>query len=145
MSAQSLMILIAGPYRSGTGDDPKLMARNLRTLESVALPIYRAGHIPLIGEWLALPLLREAGSKHPGDAIYDEILYPIANRLLGRCDAVLRLPGASKGADEDVRLAKERGLQVFESLAEIPGCGPKNEQGGTDWQSQNLTPEDPRL
>jgi hypothetical protein len=127
MSVQSLMILIAGPYRSGTGDDPELMARNLRTLESVALPLYRAGHIPLIGEWLALPLLREAGSKRPGDAIYDEILYPIANRLLRRCDAVLRLPGASKGADEDVRLAKARGLRVFESLAEIPGCGPPSE------------------
>lgn len=127
MPVQSLMILIAGPYRSGTGDDPELMARNLRTLESVALPLYRAGHIPLIGEWLALPLLREAGSKRPGDAIYDEILYPIANRLITRCDAVLRLPGASKGADEDVRLAKARGLQVFESLAEIPGCGPQSE------------------
>jgi hypothetical protein len=125
MSAQSLMILIAGPYRSGTGDDPELMARNLRTLESVALPLYRAGHIPLIGEWLALPLLREAGSKRPGDAIYDEILYPIANRLLSRCDAVLRLPGASKGADEDVRLAKAHGLEVFESLADVPGCGSK--------------------
>jgi len=115
------MILIAGPYRSGTGDDPKLMEKNLRTLESVALPLYRAGHIPLIGEWIALPLLREAGSKRPGDPIYDEILYPIANRLLTRCDAVLRLPGASTGADEDVRLAKERGLMVFESLAEVPG------------------------
>src|SRR5271163_4476430 len=97
LSAQSLMILIAGPYRSGTGDDPELMAKNLRTLESVALPLYRAGHIPLIGEWLALPLLREAGSKRPGDAIYDEILYPIANRLLGQCDAVLRLPAPQKG------------------------------------------------
>jgi len=93
-STQSLMILIAGPYRSGTDDDPEKMAQNLRHLESVALPLYRAGHIPLIGEWLALPLLREAGSKHPGDAIYDEILYPIANRLITRCDAVLRLPGA---------------------------------------------------
>jgi hypothetical protein len=122
MSARSLMILIAGPYRSGTGDDPKLMEKNLRTLESVALPLYRAGHIPLIGEWIALPLLREAGSTRPGDAIYDEILYPIANRLLTRCDAVLRLPGASQGADEDVRLAKERGLMVFQSLAEVPGC-----------------------
>jgi len=122
MSARSLMILIAGPYRSGTSDDPKLMEKNLRTLESVALPLYRAGHIPLIGEWIALPLLREAGSTRTGDAIYDEILYPIANRLLTRCDAVLRLPGASKGADEDVRLAKERGLMVFESLAEVPGC-----------------------
>jgi hypothetical protein len=91
------MVLIAGPYRSGIGDDPLLMENNLRTLESVALPLYRAGRIPLIGEWLALPLLREAGSKRPGDAIYDEILYPIANRLLSRCDGVLRLPGASKG------------------------------------------------
>ena len=116
------MILIAGPYRSGTNDDPALMAQNLRSLESVALPLYRAGHIPLIGEWLALPLLREAGSKHPGDAIYDEILYPIANRLITRCDAVLRLPGSSTGADEDVRLAHQRGLQVFHHLSEVPGC-----------------------
>jgi hypothetical protein len=66
MSERSLMILIAGPYRSGTGDDPELMARNLRRLESAALPLYRAGHIPLIGEWIALPLLREAGSVRPG-------------------------------------------------------------------------------
>jgi hypothetical protein len=33
------MILIAGPYRSGTGDDPERMAANLRSLESVALPL----------------------------------------------------------------------------------------------------------
>lgn len=123
MTTQPLMILIAGPYRSGTGDDPSLMERNLRALEAAALPLYRAGHIPVIGEWLALPLLREAGSKRPGDAIYDEILYPIANRLLTRCDGVLRLPGASKGADEDVRLAKERGLPVWYRLADVPGCG----------------------
>jgi hypothetical protein len=123
MTPSALMVLIAGPYRSGTGDDPVLMENNLRTLESVALPLYRAGHIPLIGEWLALPLLREAGSKRPGDAIYDEILYPIANRLLSRCDGVLRLPGASKGADEDVRLAHERGLHVWYSINDVPGCG----------------------
>jgi hypothetical protein len=121
-SFKSLMILIAGPYRSGTGDDSALMERNLRTLEAVALPLYRAGHIPLIGEWIALPLLREAGSNCPGDEIYDEIVYPIANRLLNRCDAVLRLPGPSKGADEDVRIAKERGLPVYEALVEVPGC-----------------------
>jgi hypothetical protein len=123
MTSLPLMVLIAGPYRSGTGDDPVLMENNLRTLESVALPLYRAGHIPLIGEWLALPLLREAGSKRPGDAIYDEILYPIANRLLSRCDGVLRLPGASTGADEDVRLAHERGLHVWYSINDVPGCG----------------------
>ena len=117
------MILSAGAYRSGTGDDPDLMAANLRVLETVALPLYRAGHLPLIGEWIALPLLREAGSVRPGDEIYNGILYPIAHRLLSRCDAVLRLPGASKGADEDVRLAKERGLLVFTHLEDVPGCG----------------------
>lgn len=82
---------------------------------------YRGGHSPVIG---ALPLLREAGSKRPGDAIYDEILYPIGNHLLARCDGVLRLPGAFKGADEDVRLANERGLLVWYSVAEVSGCGP---------------------
>ena len=116
MSERSLMILIAGPYRSGTGDDPERMADNLRRLESVALPLYRAGHIPLIGEWIALPLLREAGSVRPGDAVYEEILYPIAHRLLSRCDAVLRLPGASKGADEDVKVARERALWCLSGL-----------------------------
>ena len=50
------------------------MARNLRTLESAVLPLYRGGHIPLIGEWLALPMLREASLERPGDAVYDEIL-----------------------------------------------------------------------
>lgn len=123
MPERSLMILIAGPYRSGTGDDPERMAENLRRLESAALPLYRAGHIPMIGEWIALPLLREAGSVRSGDPVYEEILYPIAHRLLSRCDAVLRLPGASKGADEDVRVARERGLMVFERIADVPGCG----------------------
>ena len=36
MSNRSLMILIAGPYRSGTGDDPELIARNLRGHHLVA-------------------------------------------------------------------------------------------------------------
>jgi hypothetical protein len=48
--SKSLMILVAGPYRSGTGDDPKRMKANLRTLEETALQLFRAGHIPMIGE-----------------------------------------------------------------------------------------------
>ena len=122
MSTKPLMILIAGPYRSGTGDDPKRMSENLKRLEAAALPLYRAGHVPMIGEWVALPLLEQAGSMRPGDRLYDEIVYPVANRLLARCDAVLRLPGDSKGADEDVRLARERGLPVYFNLADVPGC-----------------------
>ena len=115
-----MLILIAGPYRSGTNDDPALMRQNLNQLESVALPLFRKGHIPLIGEWVALPLIRLAGSTQPGDAAWEEVQYPVAHRLLERCDAVLRIQGASKGADEDVRIAKEQGFKVFYSVDEVP-------------------------
>jgi hypothetical protein len=40
--------------------------------------------------------------------------------LLTKCDAVLRLEGESKGADEDVRIAKERGLKIFYKIEDIP-------------------------
>jgi len=114
-----MFILIAGPYRSGTNDQPELMEKNLHRLEEVALPLFRAGHIPMIGEWVALPLMRVGGSKKIGDAVYNEVAYPVAERLLTKCDAVLRLPGESKGADQDVKIAKERGLKVFYSLEEV--------------------------
>ncbi|THF53011.1 DUF4406 domain-containing protein [Flavobacterium supellecticarium] len=115
-----MMILIAGPYRGGTNDDPELIKKNLDKLESVALPIFRKGHIPIIGEWVALPLMHLAGSKEIGDSIWDEIQYPTAHRLLEKCDAVLRLEGVSKGADNDVKIAKERGLKIYYCLEDIP-------------------------
>lgn len=116
-----LLILIAGPYASGTGGDPDLMAANLRRLEEAAWPIFRAGHIPMIGEWVALPVLASAGATGPTDPLATEVMYPTADRLLQHCDAVLRLPGDSKGADQDVAIATERGLPVYRSLAEVPG------------------------
>lgn len=121
MKNNPLTILIAGPYRSGTNDDQELMQRNLDQLERNALALFRAGHIPLIGEWLALPLLKVAGSKKPGDDIYQEISYPIAHRLITKCDAILRIPGESKGADNDVKLAQELGLQVYYKIEDIIG------------------------
>jgi len=117
-----MMILIAGPYRSGTNDDPQLMRQNLERLEAAALPLFRLGHLPVIGEWIALPLLKLAGSQKPGDEAYEEILYPTAHRLLLKCDAVLRLEGASKGADEDVRIAKELGLKIYYKLEDVPNA-----------------------
>ena len=116
------MILVAGPYRSGTGDDPEKLAANVGAMEAYALPLFRAGHIPLVGEWLALPLVALAGSRQIGDAPFEEIFHPIAERLLARCDAVLRMGGASKGADLMVQTAREHGLAVYHSLREVPGC-----------------------
>jgi len=115
-----MLILIAGPYRSGTNNDPILIKKNMDNLEAVALPIFRKGHIPMIGEWAANPLMQLAGSKEVGDEIFTEIQYPTAHRLLTKCDAVLRIEGASKGADQDVEIAKKLGLEVFYSLSDIP-------------------------
>ena len=89
-------------------------------LESVALPIFRKGHVPIIGEWVANPLIELAGSKEVGDAVFQEIQYPTAHRLLTKCDGVLRIEGDSKGADQDVEIAKKLGLKVYYDLNEIP-------------------------
>ena len=115
-----MLILIAGPYRGGTNDDPELIKKNLEKLEEMALPIFRKGHVPLIGEWIALPLMKLAGSKKIGDEVWDEIQYPVAHRMLEKCDAVLRIPGQSKGADQDVAIAMEKGIPVYYDLEEIP-------------------------
>ena len=115
-----MMILIAGPYRSGTGDDPEKMAANVHLMESFALPIFRLGHIPVLGEWFALPLVHLAGSQQVGDGAFNEIFHPIAARLLEKCEAVLRVGGASQGADRMVEVGRNNGLQIYTNLEEIP-------------------------
>lgn len=119
-SNMSMLILIAGPYRSGTNDDPALLRKNVEQMESYALPIFRAGHTPIIGEWLALPLVDLAGSRQVGDQAFNEVFHPIAIRLLEKCDAVLRVGGPSTGADEMVRVGRSLGLRIYTALAEIP-------------------------
>lgn len=59
------LILIAGPYRSGTDDDPDRMAANLNRPEEAAWPIFQAGHVPMIGEWVALPVPAQRGRHRP--------------------------------------------------------------------------------
>ena len=120
-ATRPLLILIAGPYRSGTGDDPDLMAANLARLEEAAWPVFEAGHVPMIGEWVALPVLRSAGATGVGDALAEQVMYPTTQRLLQHCDAVLRLPGESTGADQDVAIAEQRGLPVYYRIEDVPG------------------------
>ncbi|MCC5578814.1 DUF4406 domain-containing protein [Microtetraspora sp. AC03309] len=116
------MVLVAGPYRSGTGDDPAKLHANVRAMNDTALVLFRAGHLPVTGEALALPLLETAGSTGPGDPLFQEIFHPIAERLLTRCDAVLRIGGPSEGADRMVAQARAQGKDVYTSLAEIPAA-----------------------
>jgi hypothetical protein len=116
----ALMLLVAGPYRSGTGDDPALIRRNVDAMTAASLALFRAGHLPVMGEWLALPLIGHAGSTVIGDPVWDEIFHPISRRLVARCDGCLRIGGPSAGADEMVALVRARGKPVWFSLAEVP-------------------------
>ena len=120
MDDKPLLVMIAGPYMSGTGGQPDKIAANRAKLESLALPVYARGHLPMIGEWLALPIIHGAGGRLHGDAIFREYQYPVAARLLERCDAVLRIPGESRGADLDVARAMELGLPVYRNVDELP-------------------------
>lgn len=116
------MILVAGPYRSGTNDDPLLIAKNVAAMTEASLRLFRAGHLPVMGEWFALPLIEHAGSKGIGDAVFNEIFHPISRRLVAQCDGCLRIGGASAGADEMVTLARQHGKTVYHALEEIPGA-----------------------
>jgi hypothetical protein len=119
MSA-SMMILIAGPYRSGTNDDPHLIEANVQAMTQMALEVYRLGHLPVLGEWFALPLIEAAGSMAQGDDIFNSIFHPVAVQLIDHCDAVLRIGGASQGADHMVTTGQDKGKIIYYDLKDIP-------------------------
>jgi len=114
-----LMILVAGPYRSGTNDDPELIEKNVLAMSDMALRLYEMGHLPVLGEWFALPLIETAGSKEMGDEIWNALFHPVAIRLISKCDIVMRIGGPSNGADEMVRIGKEKNKRIIYNLNEI--------------------------
>jgi hypothetical protein len=111
-----LQILVAGPLRGGTGDDPDLMAANVDRMEEAASRLFEMGHLPIVGEWLSFPLIERSGSAQVGDEAYERIQHPLGVRLVRKCDAVLRLAGASSGSDLMVATAQEAGIPVRHSV-----------------------------
>jgi hypothetical protein len=58
---EPLMNLTADPYHPGTDNYPEFMAKNLRRLMQASWPLVIAKHIPMIGEWVALPVYYKFG------------------------------------------------------------------------------------
>jgi hypothetical protein len=115
-----LLILVAGPYRSGTDGDPARIAANVEAMTVVSLELYRRGHLPVMGEWFALPLIEQAERSGDTSGAFEEIFHPIAERLLERCDACLRIGGPSEGADRMVATARRLGVTVYRDIGEVP-------------------------
>ncbi len=114
-----LLILVAGPYRSGTNDDPTLIQKNVDAMNDMALHLYQLGHLPVLGEWFALPLIETAGSEEMGDDIWNELFHPVAIRLISKCDIVFRIGGPSGGADQMVKYGEEKGKKIIYNLKEL--------------------------
>ena len=112
----SMWIMVTGPYATGA-PTPQARAANLRTLNEAALAVLRAGHLPLIGVNLALPVIAAAGDTN---AAYDEIMMPLSLALAERCDAILRIGGPSHGADAEAERFRATGRPVFSALDQIP-------------------------
>lgn len=94
------LVYVAGPY---IRPDP---VENTHKTIRVADELHDSGlvtaHVP------HLTLLWHAITPQPADHWY---AYDLA--VLARCDALLRLPGDSTGADNEVAFARERGIPVF--------------------------------
>lgn len=114
-----LLVFIAGPYRSGTGDRDDLIAANVSAMQDAAVAVASLGHVPVLGEWVTLPLIEAAGG-HRGDAVWDRYFHPHAQAVLERCDVLLRIGGASAGADAMVSAALARQLPVHYALVSLP-------------------------
>jgi hypothetical protein len=89
-----------------------IVGANVRLMEWAALSLFRAGHIPVLGQWF-WPLVT---SDTEPSAEFDECGDPVGERLLGRCDAILRVDGPAPDADALVTTARARGLRVYTSL-----------------------------
>ena len=109
-----MWIMIAGPYSTGAKTDADREA-NLLALNQAAYQVFRRGHVPIIGVNMALPVIQAAGPQ-----MFEAIMMPLSLALADRCDAILRIEGVSRGADDEVERVQGRGGHVYHSVEEIP-------------------------
>jgi hypothetical protein len=118
--SKSLLILISGPYLSGTDGDEAKIQKNLEAMEAYALPLFKKGHLGMVGEWAAWPVIKSAGGDTHSSPEFTEYQYPVAHRLLEKCDAILRIPGESRGADLEMEKARQMGKLIFTDIDQVP-------------------------
>jgi hypothetical protein len=99
------IIYIASPYTIGD------VAANVRVQIEAAHLILDTGHCPVV------PLLSHFLHIHRQRPYQDWTEMGLA--IIPRVDIVLRLPGESRGADEEVRLAVKLGIPVAHGLDEL--------------------------
>jgi len=98
-------IYVAGPYSGGD------VALNVRKAMEAGTQIINAGHSPFVPHlyhFLHLHEPQEYGTWMRVDAAW-----------VAACDALLRLPGHSPGADAEMELASRQGIRCFTEIDEL--------------------------
>jgi len=98
-------VYIAGPYSRG---DPVI---NVGKAIKAAEQLVEFGFIPFVPHLTHLWHL-----INPHEIEY---WYKYDNEWLLKCNAVLRLPGDSRGADAECRLAEKNNIPVFLSIVDL--------------------------
>lgn len=96
MPVAPLMILLAGADEH---------------VQTCAVRLLQAGHLPVTASW----------PTRAGEEVSTVDAERYGQLLLGRCDALLRVAGASSQADRLVALAEQKGLAVYHGLEDIIG------------------------
>jgi len=104
MTRLRIRVYLAGPISLGDPDD------NVRRAAAVGLALLAAGFAPLIPQLTHLI----APDDVRGTVGYERWLESDLS-FITVCDAVLRLPGESLGADRETRWAESLGIPVFTS------------------------------
>lgn len=99
------IVYISGPYTKGAWED------NIIDVIEAAEKVFSLGHIPIIPHTMTtLWALRYPKPK--------ERWLEIDLALLDVCDAIIRLPGESEGADIEVDYARRNGIELYMSTAQ---------------------------
>lgn len=96
-----MIVYIAGPYIS----DPE---GNTKKALAVATELLDLGHTPFVPH-----LCHYWNQLHPRP---EEVWLEYDITMLSFCDALIRLPGPSSGADREVEMAQKYSIPVYDSV-----------------------------
>lgn len=97
-----MLVYVAGPYTKGD------VYVNVRNAILAGNELYDAGHMPFI------PHLNHFWHLITPRPEQEWLIWDVVWLL--RCDVLLRLPGESKGADQEIEIAKANRIPVFYSM-----------------------------
>jgi hypothetical protein len=99
------LVYIAGPYSGEAVGNTHNAIKVAERLEQTGLITACVPHLNMLWDFL---------HQHSNEFWYD---FDLA--FLVRCDALLRMPGQSVGADDEVDFAEHNGIQVFYDENEV--------------------------